>query len=179
MRIPRHLLTNFLDRYIYINLSFFFIFSVPSIVNGLSTESEDLNTSQDYLIKCPQCQKGCQTFQSLKEHMGACHQTDLGAAPENGTVIGLSTPPGAAISPAPLGTGGPFACSQCATSFPNKDQLEKHELLHSPNAQVVRPKIYFIRIYLMCIYVRVSFFIVYTCILFISDGKEVSRGAFN
>ncbi|KAI4459768.1 histone h4 transcription factor-related [Holotrichia oblita] len=109
----------------------------PSIINGLGSgkDGDDLSTSQDYFIKCPQCQKGCQTFQSLKEHMGACHP-DLSVTPESGTV--LPTPPGASISPTPsvVGTGGPFACSQCATSFPNKDQLEKHELLHSPNAQV-------------------------------------------
>ncbi|GJQ72820.1 hypothetical protein Trydic_g1470 [Trypoxylus dichotomus] len=109
----------------------------PSIVNGLGSgkEGDDHSSSQDYFIKCPQCQKGYQTFQSLKEHMGACHP-DLGATPENSAV--LPTPAGAPISPTPsvVGTGGPFACSQCATSFPTKDQLEKHELLHSPNAQV-------------------------------------------
>lgn len=69
--------------------------------------------------------------------MGSCHP-DLGST-ENGTTTTLSTTPGAPISPTPsaVGTGGPFSCTQCATSFPNKDQLEKHELLHSPNAQVV------------------------------------------
>ncbi|KAJ8980222.1 hypothetical protein NQ317_010219 [Molorchus minor] len=84
-----------------------------SLTNGAIKE-EDLNVSTEYFIKCPQCQKGCQTFQSLKEHMES------------------------AVSPTPTltGAGGAFGCSQCTTSFSTKDQLEKHELLHSPNAQV-------------------------------------------
>ncbi|BES97678.1 zinc finger [Nesidiocoris tenuis] len=33
--------------------------------------------------------------------------------------------------------GGPqFSCIHCAAPFPTRDQLDKHELLHSPNAQV-------------------------------------------
>lgn len=53
---------------------------------------------------------------------------------ENGAppALGASSP-----SPNLVGPGGPFGCSQCTTSFATKDQLEKHELLHSPNAQVV------------------------------------------
>lgn len=39
------------------------------------------------------------------------------------------------------GHGGvePYACLQCSASFPNRDLLEKHELLHVPNALVVSP----------------------------------------
>lgn len=32
---------------------------------------------------------------------------------------------------------GPHACSQCSASFPARDLLEKHELLHSTNVSVV------------------------------------------
>lgn len=53
-------------------------------------------------------------------------------ATENGAIPGAVSP-----TPSLSGTGGPFVCSQCTSSFPSKDQLEKHELLHSPNAQVV------------------------------------------
>ncbi|XP_073942557.1 Zn finger homeodomain 1 isoform X3 [Choristoneura fumiferana] len=36
----------------------------------------------------------------------------------------------------PLGPGGPFSCSQCRGAYPTRDQLERHETLHSPNTQV-------------------------------------------
>nr|CAD7261325.1 unnamed protein product [Timema shepardi] len=86
----------------------------------------------DYFIKCPQCQKGYPGFQALKEHVEAAHPApdSQGGAP--------ASPLGGPPSPGPVvGPGGSYACSQCSASFLNKDQLEKHELLHSPNAQVV------------------------------------------
>lgn len=107
--------------------------SVPPLNNSVLKESDELNTTtNDYFIKCPQCQKGCQTFQALKEHMESNHQ-DL-AVTEHGP-LSISS----AVSPTPPTTvvGGPFGCTQCTTSFSSKDQLEKHELLHSPNANVV------------------------------------------
>lgn len=39
-------------------------------------------------------------------------------------------------SGSPLGPGGPFACSQCRGAYPTRDQLERHETLHSPSTQV-------------------------------------------
>ncbi|KAI5633878.1 zinc-finger double domain-containing protein [Phthorimaea operculella] len=35
----------------------------------------------------------------------------------------------------PLGPGGPFACSQCRGQYPTREQLERHETLHSPSSQ--------------------------------------------
>ncbi|XP_049870034.1 zinc finger protein 1 isoform X2 [Pectinophora gossypiella] len=35
----------------------------------------------------------------------------------------------------PLGPGGPFACSQCRGQYPTREQLERHETLHSPSTQ--------------------------------------------
>ncbi|XP_063912903.1 zinc finger protein 1 isoform X4 [Zophobas morio] len=109
--------------------------NVSPLTNGVSKEGDDLNAATEYYIKCPQCQKGCQTFQALKEHMEATH-SDLAAPPPEVGPLPTSTP--GAVSPTPTlaGSGGPFGCSQCTTSFATKDQLEKHELLHSPNAQV-------------------------------------------
>jgi uncharacterized Zn-finger protein len=107
--------------------------NVSPLTNGVSKEGDDLN-STEYYIKCPQCQKGCQTFQALKEHMEAAH-ADLATAPESGP-LPTSTPSAVSPTPSLVGAGGPFGCSQCTTSFATKDQLEKHELLHSPNAQV-------------------------------------------
>ncbi|XP_023309886.1 zinc finger E-box-binding homeobox protein zag-1 [Anoplophora glabripennis] len=105
--------------------------TAPSLTNGTIKE-EDYSAAPEYFIKCPQCQKGCQTFQALKEHMDAFH-AELSANSENGN---LSIPNAASPTPTLAGTGGPFGCSQCTASFSSKDQLEKHELLHSPNAQV-------------------------------------------
>lgn len=34
------------------------------------------------------------------------------------------------------GPGGPHICAQCSASFPNRELLEKHELMHSPNTTV-------------------------------------------
>lgn len=68
--------------------------------------------------------------------MEATH-SDLGPL-ENGVVAAPGAP---SPSPSMIGPGGPYGCSQCSTSFATKDQLEKHELLHSPNAQVVSLKI--------------------------------------
>ncbi|KAL4705831.1 hypothetical protein ACJJTC_017808 [Scirpophaga incertulas] len=39
-------------------------------------------------------------------------------------------------SGSPLGPGGPFSCSQCRGAYPTRDQLERHETLHSPSTQV-------------------------------------------
>lgn len=92
----------------------------------------------DYFIKCPQCHKGYPGFQALKDHVESSHPPP----PHLGGDDGVSQPTSPVGSPAPntpagATAGGIYACSQCSTSFLHKDQLEKHELLHSPNAQVV------------------------------------------
>ena len=92
----------------------------------------------DYFIKCPQCHKGYPGFQALKDHVESSHPPP----PHLGGDDGVSQPTSPVGSPAPntpagAAPGGIYACSQCSTSFLHKDQLEKHELLHSPNAQVV------------------------------------------
>lgn len=48
---------------------------------------------------------------------------------------GRSTSPSAATASSSM--DGPHACVQCSASFPNRDLLEKHEMLHSPNSTVV------------------------------------------
>ncbi|XP_060524660.1 zinc finger protein 1 isoform X2 [Cylas formicarius] len=109
--------------------------AAPTLVNGTSSIKEEelgVAAATEYFIKCPQCQKGCQTFQALKEHIEIVH-SELAVSAENGLPH-----TGAPASPVPplAGPGGPYGCAQCSTSFPAKEQLEKHELLHSPNAQV-------------------------------------------
>ncbi|CAH1101279.1 unnamed protein product, partial [Psylliodes chrysocephalus] len=106
-------------------------FPASPLTNGAIKEEDLTPTTPEYFIKCPQCQKGCQTFQALKEHMECAHMD-----PSSLSEAGCLTAP-SSISPTPnLGCTGPFGCSQCTTTFSSKDQLEKHELLHSPNAQV-------------------------------------------
>lgn len=106
--------------------------SVPTLTNGVTKDSGDVSGTENF-IKCPQCQKGCSTFQTLKEHIESCHSLS-----EEGNPVAL-LPPSTGPSPPPgaVAAGGSFGCSQCTTTFTSKDQLEKHELLHSPNAQVV------------------------------------------
>lgn len=43
---------------------------------------------------------------------------------------------GRSLSPCSRSDGS-YGCSQCSLSFPNRDLLDKHELLHSPNTNVV------------------------------------------
>ncbi|CAG5052536.1 unnamed protein product [Parnassius apollo] len=38
----------------------------------------------------------------------------------------------------PLGPGGPFHCSQCRGAYPTREQLERHETLHSPSTQTCK-----------------------------------------
>ncbi|XP_048517162.1 zinc finger protein 1 isoform X2 [Dendroctonus ponderosae] len=102
----------------------------PPVLTNAVIKEEELSASADYFIKCPQCQKGCQSFQALKEHMEIAH-TDLTATSENSLSVT------SAVSPTSLtGITGRYGCSQCNSSFSSKEHLEKHELLHSPNAQV-------------------------------------------
>ncbi|XP_066248929.1 zinc finger E-box-binding homeobox protein zag-1 isoform X2 [Euwallacea similis] len=141
-RSPSHLVINYVDfseaesdgdeetRRKEITRHIEYLDKAPSLTNGALKE-EELNTSPEFFIKCPQCQKGCQSFQALKEHMDIAHG-DLTATSENSLSVT------SAVSPTPIGVsaGGRYNCSQCNTSFSAKEQLEKHELLHSPNAHV-------------------------------------------
>lgn len=108
--------------------------SDPSLPNG-TTKEEDFAAMQEYSIKCPQCQKGCQTFQALKEHIEVSHSELSSLSSSDADSLCISS----AISTTPplASNGGQFGCLHCTTSFSSKELLEKHELLHSPNAQVV------------------------------------------
>ncbi|KAK9880280.1 hypothetical protein WA026_010151 [Henosepilachna vigintioctopunctata] len=102
-------------------------YSVSPLSNGIVKE-EGINA--DYFIKCSQCQKPCQSFLALKEHMETCH-TESAPSSEYGTASNTHSP-----APSLVGSVASFACSQCTSSFSTKEHLEKHELLHLPNAQV-------------------------------------------
>ncbi|XP_028039113.1 zinc finger protein 1 isoform X2 [Bombyx mandarina] len=38
----------------------------------------------------------------------------------------------------PLGPGGPFTCSQCRGTYPTREQLDRHETLHTPSTQTCK-----------------------------------------
>ncbi|XP_065206485.1 zinc finger protein 1 isoform X2 [Planococcus citri] len=74
--------------------------------NSSSGEPE----SSDYssAVKCPHCFKNFVSYDVLKEHLQICRPDRPVAYP----------------------------CVQCNAAFSTRDQLDKHEQLHSPNAQV-------------------------------------------
>ncbi|KAF4518005.1 hypothetical protein B566_EDAN012751 [Ephemera danica] len=79
--------------------------------------------------RCPQCHKTVPGLAALKEHMALAHASpaDEGSSPSPGLLEG------AAPTPTP---GGAHVCPHCSAAFSQREHLEKHELLHSPNAQV-------------------------------------------
>jgi hypothetical protein len=107
--------------------------SVAEDVGGGGGGAGGPGLGSDCFIKCPHCHKGYPGFQALKEHVESSHPPPQHLGADD---TGISQPTSPVGSPAPV-PGGAYACSQCNTSFMQKDQLEKHELLHSPNAQVV------------------------------------------
>ncbi|XP_050434706.1 zinc finger protein 1-like isoform X2 [Adelges cooleyi] len=71
---------------------------------------------------CPFCRDPLESMGSLKEHLDSGCRARPSSQP---------SPPSSQPS-----TGGQYGCLQCNAAFGNRDLLEKHELLHSPNAQV-------------------------------------------
>ncbi|XP_050057789.1 zinc finger protein 1 isoform X2 [Aphis gossypii] len=91
-------------------------------LEGLLKDYQDLHhqqqQQQQHLQYCPFCRESFD-LGSLKEHLdGGCR-----ARPPS--------PPSTTVAIA-----GQYGCLQCNAVFGSRDLLEKHELLHSPNAQV-------------------------------------------
>lgn len=92
-------------------------------LEGLLKDYQD-HQQQQQQQHCPFCREPLD-LGSLKEHLdGGCR-----ARPPSSQ----SSPPPTAV----VAAGGQYGCLQCNAAFGNRDLLEKHELLHSPNAQVV------------------------------------------
>lgn len=117
------------------------LFLWPRILNllvfcvAVNLPKTEAATSLDY-IRCSQCQKSFPGFAAIKAHMQTAHDTNSGSpspTPGLGSPLGLDPPP----TP-----GGAFACQQCNLAFALREHLEKHELVHSPNAQVVSTHYY-------------------------------------
>ncbi|VVC90972.1 unnamed protein product [Leptidea sinapis] len=64
--------------------------------------------------------------------------TDRPLAGTAGTAEGKSPEEEEDRDGSPLGPGGPFSCSQCRGAYPSRDQLERHETLHSPSTQTCK-----------------------------------------
>lgn len=62
--------------------------------------------------RCPHCGQSFASPHAAKDHLEVCFESGSGS-------------------------GGLLPCLQCNAVFSSRDLLEKHELLHSPNAQVV------------------------------------------
>ncbi|XP_059479784.1 zinc finger protein 1-like isoform X2 [Neocloeon triangulifer] len=109
------------------------IFPEPVDANSTSEnvslpKSETSPASLDY-IRCSQCQKSFPGFAALKAHMQSAHDGATSGSPS--PTPGLGSP----LDPPPT-PGGAYACQQCNLAFAQREHLDKHELMHSPNAQV-------------------------------------------
>lgn len=123
--------------------------------SGVAAVADAVQDPEQYFIKCQHCHKGYPGFQALNEHVDREHPAirsallnGAGSPPQGSAASPPLTPtPSTASSngilaapavPLPLRTkGGGHACAQCNSAFSTRDQLEKHELVHSPNIQVV------------------------------------------
>ncbi|KAK6631629.1 hypothetical protein RUM44_006158 [Polyplax serrata] len=143
----------------------------PAAVKAL-TEADI--TNPDYFIRCLHCQRAYPGLQALRDHIDSDH---LGNLSPNEAL----SPVQSSYSPVPVPMlGGHHSCSQCSVSFSSKDQLEKHELLHSPNAQVVSNETDFLHapcelIGVRCVSLQVSSLVISLFVICPVDrGKQVS-----
>ena len=101
----------------YLFFSFFLCHLVPSLVSGLSGDNE--NMPVDFFMKhrAQHTPTSTHSSSSIKDEINDEKR-------------------GSSISPS-ISVDGSYACSQCSASFPNRDQLEKHEheTMHSPSSQ--------------------------------------------
>lgn len=99
------------------------------MVSGLTSDNE--NSPVDCLMKHHQQQQ--QQHQQQQHTPSSTHSSNSIRDEMHNEKRGRS------ISPS-ISADGSYACPQCSASFLNRDQLEKHELLHSPNSLVVSTK---------------------------------------
>lgn len=127
-KINFHFVENSLKIFRYFSSYSFSINAVPSLVSGLSGDNE--NILVDFFMRHPQ-------QQSLQHTPTSAHSPNSIKDEINDEKRGSSISPSISVDES-------YACSQCSASFLNRDQLEKHELMHSPNShQSVVSEIYF------------------------------------
>lgn len=96
---------------------------MPSLASGLTNDSESA-AAIDYFMRHP-------FQQSHQQHTPGSTQSSGSARDEAmGDKRGRSTSPIASMD-------GSYPCTQCSASFQSRDQLDKHEMSHSPVPPVV------------------------------------------
>lgn len=107
---------------------------VPSLASGLTGDNE--NSPVDYFMRHHNHSYQQQQHQQQQQHTPNSTQSSSSIKDEmNDEKRGRS------ISPS-ISVDGSYACSQCSASFQSRDQLEKHEMGHSPIPPVVSTFVY-------------------------------------
>lgn len=123
-------------------------------LEGLLKDYQDHQHQQQQQHHCPFCRESLD-LGSLKEHLdGGCRARPPSSQP---------SPPPTAVA---VTSAGQYGCLQCNAAFGNRDQLEKHELLHSPTVQVVSVY-YIIHLYIIKEYFYFEILYTYTYYTFI------------
>ena len=120
-------------------VSVFGSFGLP----GSSTGRQEVVA--EYFAKCWLCSKGFPSPGVLREHLQSVHNESAAAAaaamaalqpPPLSTTTTTTTTSSSSSSTSSL-TAAKHACLQCSATFSEREELERHELTHSPTAQVV------------------------------------------
>lgn len=104
-------------------------FAVPSLASGLTSDNE--NSPVDYFMRHHSHSYQQQQHQQQQQHTPNSTQSSSSIKDEL-----IDEKRGRSISPS-ISVDGSYACSQCSASFTSRDQLEKHEMAHSPIPPVV------------------------------------------
>lgn len=123
----------FARRFLPFSLTIFFLFSfssgfaVPSLASGLTSDNE--NSPVDYFMRHRTHCRPHQHQQQQQHTPNSTHSSSSIKDELNDEKRGRSISPSISVEG--------YACSQCSASFPSRDQLEKHEMAHSPVPPVV------------------------------------------
>ena len=127
------------------NLTFCCFFIVPS--GSSSTGRQEVVA--EYFAKCWLCSKGFPSSSVLRDHLQTVHNESAAAAAAAMAALqpsvqatsnstNTTTSSSSSNSSSSMTTTHKHTCLQCNASFSERDELERHELTHSPTAQVVR-----------------------------------------
>ena len=95
----------------------------------------------EYFAKCWLCSKGFPSSSVLRDHLQTVHNESAAATAAAMAVLQpMPTSTSSSSSTSSL-TPMKHTCLQCNATFAERDELERHELTHSPTAQVVRTPI--------------------------------------
>lgn len=99
--------------------------TVPSLASGLTSDNE--NSPVEYFMR-----HHSHSYQQQQHHQQQQQHTPNSIRSSGSIKDELNDEKrGRSISPS-ISVDGSYACSQCSASFQSRDQLEKHEMAHSP-----------------------------------------------